>query len=83
MDNTIQTALNKLTERQRHYCRNLSVIIDKCRGSKESLLTYFSAYGKLKGYLDCLRDFYGLTRIEDSDIEMLFAYYTMADRSIE
>ena len=82
MDNTIQTVLNKLTKCQRRYCRNLSVIIDKCRGDNESF-TYFSACGKLKGYLDGLKEFHVLTRIEDSDIKVLFGYYTTADRSIE
>lgn len=50
MDNTTQIALNKLTERQRHYCRNLSVIINKCRHSDKTL-TFLLLVGNSKDIL--------------------------------
>jgi hypothetical protein len=78
MDNTTQIALNKLTERQRHYCRNLSVIINKCRHSDKTL-TFFATCGKLEGYLDSLMD----SEITKEDWKILLHYYETADRSVE
>ena len=82
MNNETQTALNKLTTHQKHYCRNLSVIIAKCKNTNNDLV-YTDACGKIKGYLDCLRDLCGLTGITDNESELLYRYFTTADRSIE
>ena len=81
-NNEIQTALNKLTPHQKHYCRNLSVIIAKCKNTNNDLV-YTDACGKIKGYLDCLRDLCGLTGITENEAELLYRYFITADRSIE
>lgn len=81
-NNEVQAALNKLTPHQKHYFRNLSVIIAKCKNTNNDFV-YTDACGKLKGYLDCLRDLYGLTGITENEAELLYRYFITADRSIE
>lgn len=82
MNNETQTVLNKLATHQKHYCRNLSVIIAKCKNTNNDFV-YTDTCGKLKGYLDCLRGLCGLTGITDNEVELLYRYFTTADRSIE
>lgn len=77
-----EKSLGKLTEEQKHYCRNLSVIISRCKVTERNL-TYSNACGKLSGYLDCLHSIAGLTDITEEDVHNLLEYYTSADRSIE
>ena len=81
-NNEIQIALNKLATHQKHYCRNLSVIIAKCKNTDNDFV-YTDACGKLKGYIECLKDLCGLTGITANEAELLYRYFTTADRSIE
>ena len=64
-------ALNKLNENQIKYCKTLSKLIETDRENK-SLYQYERDCGKLKGYLDCLRDIGILSRAE---IMGLFLYF--------
>ena len=82
MNNETQIALNKLATHQKHYCRNLSVIIAKCKNTNNDLV-YTDACGKIKGYLDCLKDLCELTGITKNEAELLYRYFTTADRSVE
>lgn len=72
-------ALTKLNEKQMQYCKTLSSLIHRYNEQHQQMdNTKFR--GKLRGYLECLRDVDVLTEYE---MRGLYLYFIEADRSNE
>lgn len=62
-------ALNKLNEKQLHYCKVLSCLIS--RGKSKGISTD-NELGKLRGYLECLADMGVITAYEMGSLYLWF-----------
>lgn len=72
-------ALAKLSEKSMKYCKTLSCLINRYNQLHQQIdNTKFR--GKLRGYLECLRDVNVLTEYE---MRGLYLYFIEADRSSE
>lgn len=69
-------ALIKLNEKQMQYCKTLSALIYKCNEQHQQM-DNTKYRGKLRGYLECLRDVDVLTEYE---MRGLYLYFIEKDR---
>lgn len=71
----VREALNKLNEKQLHYCETLSCLISREKSKGRSAER---EHGKLRGYLDCLADMGVVTVYESGS---LYLWFFEKDRS--
>lgn len=67
----IKRALEKLSENQIRYCKTMSHIINSARDN-EARFEYERYTGKLRGYLECLRDLNYISGLEMRDLYSWF-----------
>lgn len=76
---TTEGSLDKFTSEQKKYCeeaiRQVTVLDNDC-GRMYNV-------GRLKGYLDALKDLSRLTAITEADVKDLITYYTSEAHSVE
>lgn len=70
-------AIEKMNEKQRNYCKTMSVLIDRARkkGLKEE---YEKTSGKLRGFLECMEQ---MGAISSYEMKALYLWFFSENRA--